>query len=322
MNTNTPSCETCVFLNASKICQATGTRLNIQDERFDGRACGPLGKLWHPRTVTPTQPAPQPPETKFDPATATFDDVFPLRFRESGLFTTPSGLCTPAPKPPLGVTPKWLHDSARLQTICEACQRFIAAKLDIPYFWVQELHALLGPPTPRPLQPPNALHAGKISSASFSRIETCQCTDCQHFDNAINIPPCLSCAANSNYVPHTPNVVDDGEDREQPRRGTERTSIPDTAGAAKATPINPVVDERSSSPDSSNAPRHPVISDDEILSLWRTTRPSAKQDDAMTFFTLTSTRPTCELRRLVELSIDYALHFKATCESCAKEDAQ
>lgn len=52
----------------------------------------------------------------------------------------------------------------------------------------------------------------------------------------------------------------------------------------------------------------PQITDDEILSLWRTVRPSAKQDAAMTYESgpYDVTCPTCELRRLVELAIEYA----------------
>ena len=52
----------------------------------------------------------------------------------------------------------------------------------------------------------------------------------------------------------------------------------------------------------------PQITDDEILSLWRTVRPSAKQDAAMTYESgpYDVTCPTWELRRLVELAIEYA----------------
>jgi hypothetical protein len=42
--------------------------------------------------------------------------------------------------------------------------------------------------------------------------------------------------------------VDAGPDRAQPSRGTERESIPDTAGAAKYTPVNPADDKRASGP--------------------------------------------------------------------------
>ena len=44
----------------------------------------------------------------------------------------------------------------------------------------------------------------------------------------------------------------DGEDRAQPSRGTGRESIPDAAGAAKATLVSPVADKSASSPDPSN----------------------------------------------------------------------
>lgn len=49
------------------------------------------------------------------------------------------------------------------------------------------------------------------------------------------------------------------------------------------------------------------ITDDDILSLWRTVRPSAKQDAAMTYESgpYDVTCPTWELRRLVELAIEY-----------------
>lgn len=71
---------------------------------------------------------------------------------------------------------------------------------------------------------------------------------------------------------------------------TETTSI----GAGESSPA----------PDGS-APR---ISDDDILSLWRTVMPSAKQDAAMTYESgpYDVTCPTWELRRLVELAIEYA----------------
>jgi hypothetical protein len=52
------------------------------------------------------------------------------------------------------------------------------------------------------------------------------------------------------------------------------------------------------------------ITDDEILSIWRTVRPSAKQNEAMTYASDTDdlTCPMFELRRLVELAIEYALN--------------
>jgi hypothetical protein len=49
------------------------------------------------------------------------------------------------------------------------------------------------------------------------------------------------------------------------------------------------------------------ISDDDILSLWRTVHPSTKQDRAMVYqigpYDVDS--PTFELRQLVELAIKY-----------------
>lgn len=63
-------------------------------------------------------------------------------------------------------------------------------------------------------------------------------------------------------------------------------------------------------PPSGSAPK---ITDDEILSLWRTVRPSAKQDAVMTYESgpYDVTCPTCELRRLVELAIEQAEMIKA-----------
>ena len=50
-----------------------------------------------------------------------------------------------------------------------------------------------------------------------------------------------------------------------------------------------------------------VISDDDILSLWRTVRPSTKQDMAMVYQTGPDDvdHPTFELRRLVELAMEH-----------------
>ena len=52
----------------------------------------------------------------------------------------------------------------------------------------------------------------------------------------------------------------------------------------------------------------PQITDDEIMSIWRTVRPSAKQDAAMTYVSgqYDVPCPTWELRRLVELAIESA----------------
>jgi hypothetical protein len=51
-----------------------------------------------------------------------------------------------------------------------------------------------------------------------------------------------------------------------------------------------------------------TISDDVIISIWRTARPSAKQDGAMVYQTgpYDVDHPTFELRRLVELAIEQA----------------
>ena len=58
----------------------------------------------------------------------------------------------------------------------------------------------------------------------------------------------------------------------------------------------------------------PAISDDDILSLWRTVRPSVKQDEAMTYESgpYFVTCPTAELRHLVELAIGYAQNAALT----------
>jgi hypothetical protein len=58
------------------------------------------------------------------------------------------------------------------------------------------------------------------------------------------------------------------------------------------------------------------VSDDDILSIWRTVRPSAKQDRAMVYQTgpYDVDHPTWELRRLVELAIEYAQNRTITIE--------
>ena len=52
----------------------------------------------------------------------------------------------------------------------------------------------------------------------------------------------------------------------------------------------------------------PVISDDDILSLWYTVHPSHEQHSAMTYVggPYDVTCPTFELRRFAELVIQYA----------------
>jgi hypothetical protein len=56
------------------------------------------------------------------------------------------------------------------------------------------------------------------------------------------------------------------------------------------------------------------ISDDDVLSLWHTVRPSPRQHAAMTYESgpYDVTCPTCELRRLVELAIEYAQNATLT----------
>jgi len=69
----------------------------------------------------------------------------------------------------------------------------------------------------------------------------------------------------------------------------------------ETTPVG--ADESSPAPDGCAVP----ISDDDILSLWRTVRPSAKQDRAMVYQTgpYDVDHPTFELRRLVELAMEH-----------------
>ena len=59
---------------------------------------------------------------------------------------------------------------------------------------------------------------------------------------------------------------------------------------------------------SSGLPSVLPISDDDILSLWYTVRPSGIQQDVMTYVSgpYDVVFPTYELRRLVELAIEYA----------------
>jgi len=42
-------------------------------------------------------------------------------------------------KPPIGLTPKRIHDSVRVGDIVRAMNRFIDAGMDIPQDWVNEL---------------------------------------------------------------------------------------------------------------------------------------------------------------------------------------
>ena len=45
-------------------------------------------------------------------------------------------------KPPIGVKPRWLHDSERLKDILDAIERYTNADLPIPKDWVIELRDL------------------------------------------------------------------------------------------------------------------------------------------------------------------------------------
>jgi hypothetical protein len=57
------------------------------------------------------------------------------------------------------------------------------------------------------------------------------------------------------------------------------------------------------------------LTDDEILSLWRTARPDPGQDNEMTWVDFDDgvTRPRAELRKLVELVIEYGRE-RAQCK--------
>lgn len=45
-------------------------------------------------------------------------------------------------KPPIGVKPRWLHDSERLKDILDAIERYTNDDLPIPKDWVIELRDL------------------------------------------------------------------------------------------------------------------------------------------------------------------------------------
>ena len=46
--------------------------------------------------------------------------------------------------PPIGVKPRWVHDSQRLGDITQAIQRCIEANTQIRYEWIEEYNELIG----------------------------------------------------------------------------------------------------------------------------------------------------------------------------------
>lgn len=45
-------------------------------------------------------------------------------------------------KPPLGLEPRWVHDSRRAKDILDAIERYTDANMSIPKTWVEELQDL------------------------------------------------------------------------------------------------------------------------------------------------------------------------------------
>lgn len=45
-------------------------------------------------------------------------------------------------KPPLGLEPRWVHDSRRVKAILDAIERYTDANMSIPKKWVEELKDL------------------------------------------------------------------------------------------------------------------------------------------------------------------------------------
>lgn len=46
-------------------------------------------------------------------------------------------------KPPLGLKPRWLHDSCRITDILNAMERYVDSNMPIPKVWIEELKELL-----------------------------------------------------------------------------------------------------------------------------------------------------------------------------------
>ena len=45
-------------------------------------------------------------------------------------------------KPPVGIKPRWLHDSQRARDIIDAIERYTEANMTIPKIWIDELRDL------------------------------------------------------------------------------------------------------------------------------------------------------------------------------------
>lgn len=45
-------------------------------------------------------------------------------------------------KPPLGLKPRWIHDSQRVEEILDAINRYTDANMPIPKVWLEELKDL------------------------------------------------------------------------------------------------------------------------------------------------------------------------------------
>ena len=46
-------------------------------------------------------------------------------------------------KPPIGLTPKWLHYTERFSEVCGALSRYYNAELKIPIEWIEEYNELI-----------------------------------------------------------------------------------------------------------------------------------------------------------------------------------
>ena len=136
----------------------------------------------------------------------------------------------PEAKPPLGLTPKRIHDSARLSDIQAACQRYIDASLNIPYEWVRELLDLQRqldgqqeqptPPVPQAVPPARECQTCKHEDPSDLGCARCNdhdnyeakytsragdCGSCKYWKELTSKNPvhCQPCRSNSNYEPAT-----------------------------------------------------------------------------------------------------------------------
>lgn len=50
---------------------------------------------------------------------------------------------TAAPKPSLGLKPKYIHDKARVKEILDAMERYSYQRFPVPIEWVEELRELI-----------------------------------------------------------------------------------------------------------------------------------------------------------------------------------